>query len=40
VDKVHRPGLFDRVAGLRSSRSLALTRRFGVLLRSCRPNSR
>jgi hypothetical protein len=26
---------FDRVAGLQSSRSLALTRRFGVLLRNC-----
>ena len=25
---------------VRSSRSLAFTRRFGVLLRSCRPNSR
>lgn len=29
-----------RVASFRSSRSLALTRRFGVLLRSCRPISR
>ena len=28
---------FDRVAGRRPSRSLALTRRFGVLLCSCRP---
>lgn len=30
----------DRFAGLRSSRALALTRRLGVLLRNCRPNSR
>jgi hypothetical protein len=31
---------FDRVAGRRSSRSLAFTRRLGALLRNCRPNSR
>lgn len=30
---------FGLVAGVRSSRSLALTRRFGVLLRNCSPNS-
>ena len=29
-----------RVASRRSSRSLALTRRLGVLLRNCKPNSR
>ena len=31
---------FDRVAGRRCSRSLALTRRLGVLWRNCRPISR
>ena len=31
---------FGRVALHRSSRSFALTRRFGVLLRNCRPNLR
>lgn len=30
---------FDRVAGRRSSRSLAFTRRLGALLHNCRPNS-
>jgi len=29
---------FGRVAGARSSRSFALTRRLGVLFLSCKPN--
>jgi hypothetical protein len=30
---------FGRCAGTRSSRSFAVTRRFGTLLRTCRPSS-
>ncbi|MET4608674.1 hypothetical protein ABIB90_008182 [Bradyrhizobium sp. JR4.1] len=38
--QIYRPGLsLDRLVGRRSSRSLALTRRFGILLRKCRPTA-
>jgi hypothetical protein len=40
MDEVHRPGLVRSRRRLSITRSLALTRRFGVLLRNCRPNSR
>jgi hypothetical protein len=41
MHKVHSPGLVRSCRALRrSSRSFALTRRFGVLFRNCRPNSR